>query len=111
MSYQDFLRLLMDVSEFDSFDAYVSEVGGSVPPSIDDEQLLPVLSSIWSYGNMRTVAILRRMTGLSQAKFAGEYNLPQRSVENWEMTGASGRSAPQYLIDLLAYAVICAHIG
>ena len=107
MNYQDFYRLLTDVSECDDFDTYAAEVGGSLPPEIDDARLLPLLSDLWAYGKDRNVATLRKLTGLSRAAFARVYNLPLRTLENWESSGsANARTAPQYVLDLLAYAVI-----
>ena len=106
MSYQGFLRLLTDVTECDDFDSYVAEVGGSVPPDIDDARIIKLLTDIWAYGQARTVEALRSITGLSRAEFARSYRLPLRTLENWEAEGANARNAPPYMRDLLAYAVI-----
>ena len=106
MNCQDFIRLLTDVSECGNFDTYVAEVGGSLPPEIDDARLLPLLSDLWAYGQDRSVASLRKLSGLSRAAFARVYNIPLRTLENWESGSANARTAPQYVLDLLAYAVI-----
>lgn len=45
---------------------------------------------------------IRKMTGLSQAKFAEKYSIPRRTIENWE----SGKtSPPPYVITLLETVV------
>ena len=48
------------------------------------------------------VKALRSVTGLSQAKFAEKYDIPKRTIENWE---AGVSQAPYYLLKLLARAV------
>lgn len=45
---------------------------------------------------------IRKMTGLSQAKFAGKYNIPVRTIEDWE---TEKRTPPAYVIELLKRAV------
>ena len=106
MTYNDFLRLTMDASEFDTRDDYITEVGGSVPPTVPDDKMLPLLDACWAYGRNRSVATVRGISGLSRAGFAREYRLPLRTVENWESESDSGRTAPGYVVDLLAWAVV-----
>ena len=45
---------------------------------------------------------LRSMTGLSQARFAEKYEIPKRTIENWENETSQ---ATLYLLKLLARAV------
>nr|DAG15917.1 MAG TPA: putative transcriptional regulator [Caudoviricetes sp.] len=45
---------------------------------------------------------IRALTGLSQVDFAKHFNIPRRTVENWEC-GIS--SPPEYLLQLLEYRV------
>lgn len=45
---------------------------------------------------------IREMTGLSQRKFAAKYNIPRRTIENWEMGTAI---PPAYVVELLERAV------
>ncbi len=109
MTYEDFRCMATDASEFDSLGDYIAEVGGSVPSSVSDADLIRVLTDCYTYGNDRTAETIRKLTGLSRAAFAREYNLPLRTLENWEGHGASARIAPGYVLDLLAYAVITSH--
>ena len=45
---------------------------------------------------------IRARTGLSQAAFAARYEIPKRTIENWE----SGlRTPPPYVLRLLSEAV------
>lgn len=46
---------------------------------------------------------LRRYTGLSQAKFGSIYNIPIRTIQDWEK---GKRTPPSYLVILLERAVL-----
>lgn len=46
---------------------------------------------------------IRKMTGLSQAKFAARYEIPKRTIENWE-TGKT--EPPEYVYKLLLRVVV-----
>ena len=41
---------------------------------------------------------IRKLTGLSQRRFAEKYGIPRRTIENWEM-GVS--TAPDYVLNML----------
>lgn len=45
---------------------------------------------------------VRALSGLTQKEFAEKYNIPQRSVENWD---AGSRNPPDYLVELLTRVV------
>ena len=47
---------------------------------------------------MRSIKELRELTGLSQTAFSKKYNIPKRTIENWE-TGT--RKPPAYVLELL----------
>lgn len=49
-----------------------------------------------------TIKELRSITGLSQQAFSDKYNIPKRSIENWE---SGKRTPPEYVINLLERAV------
>lgn len=48
------------------------------------------------------IRALRASTGLSQAAFAARYEIPRRTIEDWE---SGSRTPPPYVITLLASAV------
>ena len=48
------------------------------------------------------IRAIRQSTGLSQASFARVYEIPKRSIENWE---AGVRCPPPYVVRLLELAV------
>ena len=43
---------------------------------------------------------LRKASGMTQKEFATYFNIPLRSIENWE---AGVRNCNQYLVDLMHY--------
>lgn len=49
-----------------------------------------------------TIKELRSITGLSQQAFSDKYNIPKRSIENWE---SGKRTPPEYVISLLERVV------
>lgn len=49
-----------------------------------------------------TIKALRQSTGLSQAAFCERFDIPNRTLENWE-TGS--RTPPPYVVKLLEAAV------
>lgn len=52
--------------------------------------------------NAERVKEMRKKSGLSAQKFGDKYGIPLRTIQEWER---GGRTAPDYVIDLLAFAV------
>ena len=52
--------------------------------------------------NNNKIKELRKITGLNQMEFSRKYNIPKRTLEDWER---SLRTPPVYLIELLERAV------
>lgn len=51
---------------------------------------------------MNEIKAIRKKTGLTQAEFAKRYNIPKRTVENWE---TEVTVPPRYVVELLKRAV------
>lgn len=49
-----------------------------------------------------TAKELRTLTGLSQKAFSDKYEIPKRTIEDWE---ADRRTPPEYIVKLLERAV------
>nr|DAU62186.1 MAG TPA: putative transcriptional regulator [Caudoviricetes sp.] len=49
-----------------------------------------------------TIKELRSLTGLSQKVFSDKYEIPKRTIEDWE---AERRTPPEYVIKLLERVV------
>ena len=47
-----------------------------------------------------TIKELRLLTSMTQKQFAGYFNIPLRTIENWE-TGK--RKPPEYVVELIRY--------
>lgn len=45
---------------------------------------------------------IRKLTELSQAKFGEKYNIPVRTIENWE---SEKRTPAEYIVELLEFKV------
>jgi len=50
-----------------------------------------------------TIKDIRKLTGLSQAEFSEKYEIPKRTIEDWE---AGVRKPPKYVLKLLERVVI-----
>lgn len=101
--YNDFTRLLMDATEFDSPAAYIADCGGSVP--LDDTQAAcKLLQRIWIMGHDGlSMQNIMEITGESLRAIAKEYGLPYRTVQAWKL---GDRQPSQWQLPLLAYAVL-----
>lgn len=106
--YSDFRRVLMDAAQCADFDAYVAEVGGSVP--LDDvEDVLCLLRLTWTLGHEGlTIRKIAEVCGLSMRRLAMEYGLPTRTVENW---AAGVRNPPEWQLPLIAYAALSDYLA
>lgn len=56
----------------------------------------------WVLIPVNRILQIRKRTGLSQAKFCEKYEIPKRTLENWEQ---GSRECPEYLVKLLDRAV------
>jgi DNA-binding transcriptional regulator YiaG len=43
---------------------------------------------------------LRKLSGMTQKAFAEYFNIPHRTIQNWE---GGQRQCPEYLLDLMQY--------
>lgn len=50
---------------------------------------------------------LRESTGMNRREFCDYFNIPYRTVSEWER---DGRHAPEYLIRLLEYYIMAEHL-
>lgn len=52
----------------------------------------------WELIPVNRILQIRKRSGLSQAKFCEKYEIPKRTLENWEQ---GSRECPEYLVKLL----------
>ena len=62
------------------------------------ELKVEVVGQQWKIVRENRIFNIRKRTGLSQAKFCEKYEIPKRTLENWEQ---GSRECPEYLIKLL----------
>lgn len=53
-----------------------------------------------------TIKEMRALLGITQAAFSEKYNIPKRTIENWE---SGKRECPQYVHNLLERVVVEDH--
>lgn len=51
---------------------------------------------------MMNIKELRTLTGLSQSAFSKKYNIPIRTIQDWE---GEKRIPPEYVIELLEFKI------
>lgn len=78
----------------------MAEVFGACETAEDVEQI--VAEYFDDEEDPETIKEIREYSGLSQQKFANRYNIPLRTVQNWE---GEVNEPPTYLIQLLWRAV------
>lgn len=49
-----------------------------------------------------TIKEIRALTGLSQTDFSEKYNIPKRTLQDWEY---KKRTPPEYVVNLLEFKV------
>ncbi len=47
-----------------------------------------------------TIKELRKASGMTQQQFSDYFNIPKRTIENWE---GEKRKCPEYLLELMKY--------
>ena len=96
-------NLILSAQECDTLEIFALECGGSLPETIPDEEAFPILEKIYNFANDYNFSHVRALSGLSQRRFALEYNIPVRSIENWD---SGTNKAPNYVLELLFLNVI-----
>lgn len=98
MDYQTFLQLLSLAERTEEKDMNVFTE--SQTPCVSEG----MLAAVWHYAHNRSVQCLRFMTGMTRQDFSKTYQIPYRTVTDWER---GERVPPPYVLDFLGFAVIC----
>ena len=101
MRYKDFCGILTAAENTSKMESLYIEIGTCGISDEDGAQ--KALDLIWEmkYAKLN-VKHIRKVTQLSQARFAAKYEIPIRTYEQWE---AEKRTPPAYVYRLLAWAV------
>lgn len=109
MNFELFSRLYFETNDYQNVEMYIGERGYQADwmDALDDAgvDIGKLLTDIWELAHM-DIAQLRERTGLTKKRFACLYNVPYKTLQNWEAQGAEHRDPPEYLKMLIAYTLI-----
>ena len=102
MNYELYLRLYGEAKSYTDVDMYIAERGfqGWMEPYTETE-VGDILRTIFNISGM-AFKELREAIGLSRIQFSRSYNIPIRSLENWD---SGTREAPEYVLALVSYTI------
>lgn len=100
MTYFQYLAYVDEAKKYSDIDSFRGDIGYGPDVPYDGDGWQRVTEVIFAAAHGDVGAIVGDMSARS---FAMKYNLPDRSVQNWI---AGERSAPEYVLEFLAYAVI-----
>lgn len=98
MTKSDLHRLLLGAQDCANIDEYIAEEGGSLPAAYYPTGAVQLLTDLWNLSGNLNFRAIRKISDLTQRAFAEEYNIPVRTVEDWD-TGK--REPPPYVLELL----------
>lgn len=98
MTYELFTQLYSEALEYSDVDMYIAERGWQDWMEAFDNHG-NILKDIYTLANS-SLKEIRESHGYTRAAFAKEYNIPIRTLEDWE---SEKRTAPIYVSILIAY--------
>lgn len=101
MKYELFVKLYGEALEYVDVDMYIAERGWQEWMN-DFENHGEILNSVYSLANM-TIKEMRESNGYSRAAFSRAYNIPIRTLENWD---ADVNKMPNYVKMMIAYTFL-----
>lgn len=101
LSFHEFIDLLQIAQQHSHFETFQLAAAKHIDYSARTGERTAQLIWAMKYAHLN-IRSIRGISQLSQAEFADRYGISQRSVENWE---GGQRRPPEYLVNLLAYAV------
>lgn len=102
MNYKLFLSLYSEALGYADVDMYIAERGWQGwMDGYPEEQLGSMLQEIYFLANS-DLKTIREERGYSRAEFSRLFNIPLRSLENWD---AGSRKMPEYVKALICYAL------
>lgn len=102
MKYELFLSLYSEALGYADVDMYVAERGWQEwMDGYPEEKLGSILQEIYFLANA-DLKNVREKYGYSRAEFSRLFNIPLRSLENWD---AGSRKMPEYVKALICYAL------
>ena len=108
MDYRLFSRLYNEALEYNDIDLYISERGWQdwmddyATEDGDATRITNILTSIYDMAHM-DICNLREKTGLSINKFASQYSIPPRTLQDWIYNKSR---TPDYVKKLIVYTLL-----
>ena len=104
MKLSEVTRLLLEAKNFETLEGYTAACGGSLPDYsfyLDIDRAVETLTLLYSCKDGIGVKTLLKLHGGNMTKFAGDYGIPLRTVQDWATTSNSHREPPQYIMRLI----------
>lgn len=102
ITYQDFYRLEIDASEFETVESYIEEVGGSVHVE-DVDKTIKILGAIYKIARSgNDFGVIAETCEQSKRGLAVSLGIPTRTTENW----CQGTVPPAWQMSMVAYAAL-----
>lgn len=106
MTYDLYNRLWLRALDCLSVDEFLADCGDTDLLDLydnDTDRLLDALLTIWGVAFDGT-RYIRAQLCMSRAQFSAAFQIPLRTLENWESKGGNSRKPPEYIVSALALA-------
>ena len=106
MTYELYNKLFVRALDCHDVDEFLA---GSSDPELldlygeDTDRLVEALLAIWGVAFDGTRHIRAKLC-MSRSEFSNAFQIPIRTLENWESTGGNSRKPPEYIVSALALA-------
>lgn len=106
MTYELYNKLFIRALDCHDVDEFLA---GSSDPELldlygdDTDRLIDALLTIWGVALDGTRHIRCRLC-MTRAEFSAAFQIPIRTLENWESNGGNSRKPPEYIVSVLALA-------
>lgn len=106
MTYDLYNRLWLRALDCRDVDEFLANCGDPDLLDLygeDTDRLIDALLTIWGVALDGTRHIRSRLC-MTRAEFSTAFQIPIRTLENWESTGGNSRKPPEYIVSALALA-------
>ena len=103
INYELFLKLYNEAKSYDSLEWFISERGWQEWMNLFDDVdiIAKILEIIYEYSRC-TIKDIRNKLNISRATFSRIYNIPIRTIENWDTIPSK---IPVYTEELIKYTL------
>lgn len=102
INYKLFTKLYNEALSYKEVEFFIAERGWQEWMNLfDDEMIAKILKTIYKYSEF-TLKKIRKNLNVSRADFSREYNIPLRTIEDWD---AEKSKIPEYTERLIKYTL------